>query len=227
MKKAISNKQVADFYDNYVGQQVTYSKNLRHLFLLKKLKQLGINNSHSLLELGCGVGAVTKEIFKKLKPKNITGIDISPKSIEHAERINAGNSGNIVFILDDVCNLSLKQKYDYILIFDLLEHLLVEKHEHFFQGLHSFMKDDAKILLNIPYAGYLQFLIETEPNNVQIIEEPITISQLAMVLDKTGFEMEYLETYNLWAEYEYQYIIIKKKEKFELKWLPEKKWYQL
>src|ERR1700741_2054975 len=101
MKKNISNKEVADYYDEYVTTQVTYSKNLRHIFLLEKLKGLRIKNSQTLLDLGCGVGAVTEEIYKACKPKKITGVDISPKSIEHANKLNAKHKGRVEFIVGD------------------------------------------------------------------------------------------------------------------------------
>src|SRR4051812_44948507 len=113
MKKNITNKEVADFYDEYVTQQVTHSKNLRHLFILKKLQALNLKNTQTLLELGCGVGTVAEEIYKRCKPKKITGVDISPKSIEHAKKINAKHEDNVEFILADVCDLHLKEKFDY------------------------------------------------------------------------------------------------------------------
>jgi cyclopropane fatty-acyl-phospholipid synthase-like methyltransferase len=228
MKKQVSIKEVADYYDEYVTTQVTYSKNLRHIFLLEKLKGLHVKNTQTLLELGCGVGAVAEEIYLTCKPKKLTGVDISPKSIEHANKLNAKHKGKVEFIVGDVCDLKLKEQYDHILIFDLLEHIPAEKHELFFRGLQTHLKDGGKILLNIPYAGYLKYLIEEEPHNTQIIEEPTTINQLAVVLEKTGFEMEYLETYHLWVKYEYQYIVIKRQEKFILEMIPnKKKWYRL
>lgn len=61
-----------------------------------------LNRKMTVLELGCGTGAVIALLAKKYPEKHYTGIDLSPKMIEVA---SAKKTENAVFVCDDCENL--------------------------------------------------------------------------------------------------------------------------
>src|SRR3989339_2003325 len=69
----------------------------------------------SVLEVGCSTG----DLLKGLRPSEGHGIDISKEMIARAK----ARHPNLRFSVDDVENLSLTGKYDYIVMQDLLGEL--------------------------------------------------------------------------------------------------------
>ena len=83
---SISEKDVANFYDNYADRQKAVGFNLRQYTLVEKLIDLGMSAQSNVLEIGCGVGQVSALIAGTVTNGQIVSCDISPKSIEEAKK---------------------------------------------------------------------------------------------------------------------------------------------
>lgn len=70
----------------------------------------------SVLEIGCGTG----DLLKNLRPKEGAGIDISPEMIKAASSKYPG----LRFHADDLENLKFEKKFDYVVMQDLIGHLI-------------------------------------------------------------------------------------------------------
>lgn len=99
---------------------------------LQKLVGFNIPKGSNILELGCGTG----DLIASLEPKRGVGVDFSSKMIEMAK----SRHPEIEFIEGDIHQISIKEKFDFILIsnvigdivdvqrvFSLLESVCVEK----------------------------------------------------------------------------------------------------
>ncbi|MBL4704495.1 MAG: class I SAM-dependent methyltransferase, partial [Flavobacteriales bacterium] len=117
-----SNESVSTFYDSYGEADFKKGCNERHLFLYDKLVEFGLKDDSSLLELGCGVGIITKLISRKITTGKIITSDISDQSIEISKRHN--KEENIEFIVSDIVKFKRENdQFDYITLFDILEHV--------------------------------------------------------------------------------------------------------
>jgi ubiquinone/menaquinone biosynthesis C-methylase UbiE len=102
------------------------------------LRRLSINASDNALDIGCGVGDYTREIF--LMTKNITGID---RDVTNAARLYP----QIKFLAHD-CNASLPfpdESIDIITAINVIEHLV--DFNAFLSECRRVMKKDGRIAL--------------------------------------------------------------------------------
>jgi len=78
-----------------------------------------IERGSKVLDIGCGIGALTYSISKKAK--EVVACDLNPISIEFAKKNYRRN--NIEYIVADATNYDFKQKFDYITLSNVLEHI--------------------------------------------------------------------------------------------------------
>jgi 2-polyprenyl-3-methyl-5-hydroxy-6-metoxy-1,4-benzoquinol methylase len=72
-----------------------------------------------VLDIGCGNGFLTRDIAEKAR--SVTGIDASKNNIEHARK-DFGRD-NIKYICGDACQYNFGEKFDAVVLSNLLEHL--------------------------------------------------------------------------------------------------------
>lgn len=78
-----------------------------------------IDPSDAVLDIGCGNGFVASKIAEKAR--KVTGIDTDKKNIGFAKR--AYIRGNTEFIIGDATTYSFHEKYDAIVLSNVLEHI--------------------------------------------------------------------------------------------------------
>jgi len=102
---------------------------LRIKYIKKNIKTSFKNNQKrknyfknlEILDLGCGGGLVC-EPLSRLQAK-VTGIDFVNKNIKIAKQHAKKSSLKINYIKQDLSSLNLNQKYDLILLLEVIEHL--------------------------------------------------------------------------------------------------------
>ena len=80
---------------------------------IKYLSKLG-NAKKEILEIGTGSGCISISL-KKFLNANITAIDISEEAILVAKNNAKKNQVDITFLIEDVCNINLRNKYDLVI----------------------------------------------------------------------------------------------------------------
>jgi len=92
----------------------------------------GLNYSDAnILDLGCGIGNLSKLFHDKCK---YTGIDFNPKYIKYANKKFASENRQFIFADAVAYSFNEKKKYDLVCMFDFLHHL---DDEHCLQILES------------------------------------------------------------------------------------------
>ncbi|MBC7873212.1 MAG: class I SAM-dependent methyltransferase [Ferruginibacter sp.] len=212
----------ATFYDNFIASQVESGINDRIYGLYRRLCKMGLKDGSAVLEIGCGIGTLTYLLGRKVKQGRIEATDLSPKSVEYAK--NHLQQPNLVFYAGDILQLEPQNKlFDYILLFDVIEHIPVEDHAVLFKRIYRWMKDDSWLLINIPNPGYILFDQENNPAALQELDQPVYLDHLAPVLGNAGLEISQFETYSVWVQNDYQFIAVKKRKKFEERFLSKER----
>lgn len=108
------NKIVKEYFDKVAPNYVSDSSTL----VIDLLDSLDLKNCHRILDLGCGKGVISEELFNRSSGE-ITAIDLSSKMIELAkEKIN---NPKIHFINADFYQY-FDDKFDAIICFDAYPH---------------------------------------------------------------------------------------------------------
>lgn len=216
-------EKVADYYDKFWDEheQKKISKpNSRHRTILKNLKKEGLKSTSSVLEIGCGIGSLSRLLIKYLTGGFFAGTDIAPQTIELLKKVYPDRT-KCDFVLTDMSDFSYPKKFDFVVFPDVLEHIPIEAHANIFKSLKNLIHDNTIILINNPYPISQEHVIEHRKELLQIIDLPLHVDHFAKLAYENGLYIEKVEPYALWTtHYDYQNIVIKPKKElkaFELK----------
>lgn len=209
----MENNKIAKYYDEYTEKQVYTNVNIRHYFLMKKIIKAGLKKTDNVLEIGCGVGTLTGLLLTYLKRGKLLATDISGKSIEIAkERLKRKN--NVDFQVTDMMNFSNSEKFDFIILPDVLEHIPIENHDRLFAVLTKHMHKSSQILINIPHPRYIDYLQKYSPDVLQIVDQAVWEDILVNNVRKNKLALKYYTSYSIYHnEHDYVFIVVEKEKK--------------
>lgn len=200
----INRKNISDFYDEYSSQQKKIGVNIRHRTIIKKLVKAGLDNSSNVLEIGCGIGTLTSLLVKKCG--QLLAVDISPSSIELAKK-NLSSHQNISFLVSDMSDFPEAQKFDFIVLPDVLEHIPVEQHDNLFYQISKNLKPNGRVCIHIPDPYALEWIRNNKPELLQIIDQSLYTDVLTPAIYKNNLVIDKLVRYQLQATLpDYQWI---------------------
>lgn len=206
----ITENRIKQYYNAYARQQGETGVNERHKSILKRLIASGLKKNSQVLEIGCGIGTQSGLILKFLSKKgSLCSYDISDKSIKIAKETYA-KYHNVKFICGDVTDIGVNGEYDVIVLPDVIEHIPIKKHDILFNNLRKVLKPTGFMLINIPFANYLEWVHHNRPELLQIIDQPIYLDALSIILSKNNYIIETVRTYSVYNKpYDYQTIVCK------------------
>jgi len=217
MKEA-SYEQVAGYYDDLWAKLEKESMagiNSRHRIIVKKLKEAGLVKHSTVLEIGCGIGTLSSFIAGHIPKGKITGVDISPASVEFAKKKYSGIR-NLEFLVSDMTDFQHAGKYDFILFPDVLEHIPVEGHENIFKTIKSLVHRDSKVVINLPNPRCIRWFKKHKPEALQIIDQDIETDIMINKIYPQGFYLESKETYALYFDKpDYEWFVFRTNNEFE------------
>lgn len=137
-------KRVITYIDKNANEREKWiKKNWYYYKDLKKFFKNNIQEKSSVLEIGCGTGY----ILNSQNPKIGVGIDISNEMI----RIAKSRYKHLIFLQMDAENITLKRKFDYIIISDSLGYF--EDVQGVFREIKKVSTPDTRII--ITYHNFL------------------------------------------------------------------------
>ena len=206
--------KVSSYYDEHRNPEELLPPNRRHQILVDQLKSLGLDQNSSLLELGCGAGQVTYLISKIVTKGSVVAVDISPKRIESARR-RIGAASNIHFEVSDLLDFNPpEERYDFITLFDVIEHIPLNDHTKLFERVSGFMDINSRLLINIPNPAFIEYLQEHEPELLQLVDQPVYADALLSRTHKHGLRLRFFITYSVWNHDDYQLILLERGKPF-------------
>lgn len=222
-----SKDKIVSYYDQFSEKQEKTGINSRHLSILDKVIAAGLQSHHRVLEVGCGIGTVSSLLAGQLKEGEVLAVDISPESIEKA-RLLWKNQKNLKFEVSDMSDFHKpNQTFDFFVFPDVLEHIPVDQHLRLFQKIQEHSHQDSVIFIHIPAPRYLQWMIENEPEKLQVIDQPLDSGELIKNITASGFYLEKMETYPVFfQEKDYQYFVFRSQKPLSHS-TPRSKWQVL
>lgn len=110
--------------------------------LLDNILPLKHGNEQKALEIGCAIGAFAKLLNER--GFEVTAIDISNYIIEKAKKLQSG----IKFRVSDIEKGGIKEKFDYIFAFEVLEHLKNPKKA--LLNIKKILKEGGTLIFSTP-----------------------------------------------------------------------------
>lgn len=190
----LTSQEIAKFYDTYSKQQKSIGVNIRHRTIIKKMVKAGFSSESRVLEIGCGIGTLTSLLVKKAK--HVLAVDISPESIEIARK-KLSTASNLSLLVSDMSDFDKDERFDFIVLPDVLEHIPVEQHERLFSHIQKHLKPGGRVCIHIPDPYALEWMRSNKPELLQIIDQSLYTDLLIPSFYKNNLILDKLERYTL------------------------------
>lgn len=218
----MKHEKVVAFYDEFVEKQAKTKVNERIYGLFSRMKRYGLNRHSNVLELGSGIGTMTYLISRVVKDGRVETVELSPESVKYAKsRLKKDHVD--VHLGDVVTYKPAIGSLDFVTLFDVIEHIPMEKHLDLFRNIASYMNSETKLLINIPNPDYIEYDHVNQPEVLQIIDQPIHLHFLLPIFEKAGLTVRFMEKYGVWVKDDYVFYVIEKKKKFDEKKIQEQR----
>jgi len=192
-------KRILKFIDNIFASYLSQTKNLR------------------ILDIGCGIGILSERLASYEKTK-VDAIDISENNVGFAKK----TVKNVNFICGDFLTTDFSANYDFICLFDCLEHFPKSKHWDVFTKIKNLSSNNAVVAITTPNGQFIDAYSEVY-DNLQIVDESIYFSDILQYASVFGFELIKYKLYDVDYNNQYQYFLLRKKqESFQLKKIERK-----
>lgn len=129
-----------------------------------RLKLLGDVRSKNVLELGCGGGQCSIALAKK--GALCTGIDLSRKQLDYAQKLASKNKVDITFIKRSFSDLSKFKEGYYDIVISVFALQYAKEFDSIFRNVRRLLKRGGLFVFSIDHPFYLTM----EPKNMQISE---------------------------------------------------------
>ena len=145
----VIKQQIRDRFDQLAEQRHIWQQKASYYYDQQySYYRFLIPEGAKVLELGCGLG----DLLAAVKPSRGVGVDFSEKIIEQA-RSRHSQCSEIEFLVADVENLALDETFDFIILCDVIGHLI--DIESTFKNIQRFCTSKTRIIIS-----YYHFLWE-------------------------------------------------------------------
>lgn len=178
------------FYEERVGSR-SYESNRFYHRLLRERYCFLVPPGAKALEIGCGLG----DLLAAVGPARGVGIDFSGKTIALARQRHP----EIEFHVGDAGGWGIEEKFDYILLSDLINDLADV--QNVFEKLQSMAHSDTRLVLNFLNTLWRPFLALAEVSGGKAPSPPqnwLSTDDVVNLLQLTGWETVKVEQRILW-----------------------------
>ena len=158
--------------------------------------QIDVNNK-KILDIGCGGGLLSEALHDA--GAIVCGVDASKKTIQVAKNHANERDLNITYVCKSITDFakSNDQKFDYIVCFEMIEH--VDDQSQLINDIKSLMNKKSKVffstinrnLISFIFAKVIaEYVLNMVPKNTHTYDKFIRPSELNRILEKSNFKTE-------------------------------------
>lgn len=138
---------LSDFksYDEYWSKRGFHEPSRHRAEIISK----SVDLNSTILDIGCGDGTALDYLSRNSSPKDLVGLDISGKAVEHTKK-RGYTAYQMDILSDDFKKFLQNQSFDYIIITEVLEH--VQNSEDVIQACKGHFS--KCLFVSIPNTGY-------------------------------------------------------------------------
>ena len=167
---------------------------LRISYILRQLNRKKLNGL-KILDVGCGGGLITESLCRL--GADVTGVDFVQNNIRIAKEHSKLNNLNIKYVCKDVETLNNNDKFDVIIMFEVLEH--IDDWKNFLNKIKKNLKKNGTIILstiNRNLVSKISAIIIAEnilkwvPKGTHDYNKLIQPKEIEFELRKNGFDIK-------------------------------------
>lgn len=123
-------------------------------YTMQIIEKAGVSKGDTVLDVGCGAGAVTVEIAKKAGSGCVAGVDFDEKVIAEARKTAKYENIDVDFIVGDVADyLLFADRFDFVYARFILTHL--KDPAKLIRQMRAYLKKGGSIILeDIDFSGH-------------------------------------------------------------------------
>jgi SAM-dependent methyltransferase len=159
-----------------------------------------------ILEVGCGIGDVSWRMSRRWAESEVVGLDISPRSLRVARKLFP--DPRITFCEGPLVPGRLEGEFDLIVLMDVYEHIAVGDRPALHAALKMLRSDSGRIVLSFPTPRHLAWLRRHQPDQIQPVDEDITVETMAELARETDTVTLCYEEVGVWHEGDYAHAVL-------------------
>jgi SAM-dependent methyltransferase len=197
------NEAARNFY-NHFAERLIFQRGINHARyqFVDELAHRMIKPHHSVLDLGCGIG--TTSVIISAYCKEVVAVDFAARLLEIADKRE-----NIRYDCCDIAHINFERTFDFICLFDVLEHIETTEVPDVFKAIIKHMSAETNLLVIIPYWKYLDYKKIHYPETIQIIDNSISLRDLILWAQHYSLEIMHYKVLTLFHASDYTYIQMK------------------
>lgn len=167
------------------------------------------NKSTSVLDLGTGSGNF--ELLYAREVKDVLGVDYNDDALDFLKkRLKIDGIKNVRLVCSDIRKLNkvrVTQKYDLIILVDVIEHISIDQAQGVIRSLRRFLKLNGQICIITPNYKSLWIIIEYFLDKFTLVPKQDGAQHLAKyypqnlnkLFKENGFKTKQIRTFNLFS----------------------------
>jgi len=210
----MNSADVQSFYDDFLESKMLEYRVRGNPRIKKAAERIldFIRPNIRVLEVGCGIGITTERIADEVEEGHVWAFDISERNIWYArETVNRSNvtffDANITEDEQDI-RKQVTEPVDVVTLVDVIEHIPKEAHQKLFEFLRSIMSDRSFVVLTYPSPQYQRYLKESNPEELQIIDQVIEREELLASASPAGFSLCHYSMETVWKRNQYIHCVL-------------------
>jgi trans-aconitate 2-methyltransferase len=202
-----TSSEIKNYYDKFATEILArdfYYINPRH-DAIKSLCSQFVSKGASILEVGCGVGIISKFLAKRAS--RVVATDISEKNVELARQYAASPKCEfaVIDIIEQAAEAGRLGTFDVILLADVIEHIPKSKYRQLFPTLEGLLTKKGRVMLTYPTPEHQEYLIAERPEARQLIDETIHIED---ILRETKLKPIYFKYCDVFGVNDYVHMVL-------------------
>ncbi len=210
-----SRNEIADFYDGFNERLVRdyVHGNPRFDAAVDRVLSVVDQNTHSVLDIGCGVGLSSMLVKQQHPEVAVTGADISPENIRLATTLfgDTGVDFKVSNLEDDV----IESSFDLIAMIDVHEHIPRDAWPKFHATLSKLLSEDGTVVITYPSELHQAYLRDSNPDGLQVVDETIRLDDIQALAERIGGTIVLFEYLSVWNSNDYVHAVITRSPKYE------------
>ncbi len=203
-----STRKFYDQFSTYLKRDINKFNLRQQAALETAMKHL--RRSDLVLEVGCGIGLMAHTIARRAG--FVLATDLSSENIQTARRILRNcraDTAQFDVISDPLEPIASRGPYDFIVMFDAIEHIPQDKASDVIARLSSMLAPGGRLCLTFPAPEFIRFVQETGAEELQIVDEEVDIFELARVNDLTLIDYQRV---SVWYRFQYAHAVLVRNE---------------